>query len=514
MSLMRKKSTAIAATMVLASSLTLAACGDKNSGNDSNGAASPAGSSPAASQSASGAASLKPYNLTMYFPGSAQPDQKKVEAKMNEYLKDKINATIELKPIDWGAWGDKMNLMIASGEEADIIFTAAWNGYSTNVAKGAFLPLDELLQSNGQDILKTLDPLFLEGSKINGKNYGVPTNKELAATKGLALRKDIVEKYNIDLSQVKTIADMEPIFKLIKEKEPKMIPYYMFGPENGVNMINQWDYMGDSSVPGIVIKDQTSTQVVNELDLPETKERINMIRDWYLKGYINQDAATTKVFPGDQMKAGNVFAKAESLKPGKDAELTASTGLPWIQIELAGPTISTGDTTGSMLAISRTSGDPERAMMFINLLHTDKYLNNLLNFGIEGEHYDKKSDEVIDTTKGAKTYNLGSSWMFGNQFLNYLQPNEDPQKWDKFKAFNASGKASPAIGFTFDSEPVKSEIAAVVNVNSQYQTALYTGSVDPEEAMAKYTAKLKDAGVDKIIAEKQKQLDAYLASKK
>jgi putative aldouronate transport system substrate-binding protein len=152
--------------------------------------------------------------------------------------------------------------------------------------------------------------------------------------------------------------------------------------------------------------------------------------------------------------------------------------------------------------------------MFINMLHQDKYLNNLLNFGIEGVHYDKKSDNVIDTTKGAKNYNLGAAWMFGNQFLNYLLPNEDPQKWEKFKAFNNAGQASLALGFTFDSEPVKSEIAAVNNVNSQYIGALYTGSVDPNEVLPKYEAKLKDAGIDKIIAEKQKQLDAYLATKK
>lgn len=503
-----KKNAVKLAAPVLASLLFLSACSGNNNGssNPSPGSAQP--------DAKDGASSLKPYAMTMYYPGTPQPDQKMVQEKINEILKSKINATIDLRPVDWGAWNDKINLLIASGEQSDIIFTAAWNGYSTNVAKGAFLPLDDLLKKDGKDILNSLDPQFLAGSKINGKNYGVPTNKELAATRGLVVRKDLVDKYKIDLSKVKTLEDMTPIFQTIKENEPKMIPYYMYVLENGVNMIHQWDNMGDATVPGIVLKDQSSTKVVNELDLPETQTRINLIRDWFKKGYINQDAATTKVFPADQMKAGNVFATAQSLKPGKDAELSTSTGFPWVQIELTTPTISTGDTTGSMLAISRTSKDPDRAMMFINLLHSDKTLNNMLNFGLEGTHYEKKSDNVIDATKGAKTYNPGAAWMFGNQFLNYLLPNEDPQKWDKFKAFNKSGKASPALGFTFNSEPVKSEIAAVVNVNNQFQAALYTGSVDPAEITPKYVAKLKDAGIDKVIAEKQKQLDDYLASVK
>jgi putative aldouronate transport system substrate-binding protein len=496
---------------VVASALFLAACGqsatDKAAGNQAGKATAPA-------ETGSGAASLKPYALSMYYPGTAQPDQKAVQDKMNEYLKGKINATIELKPIDWGAWNDKINLLIASGEQSDIIFTAAWSGYSMNVAKGAFLPLDDLLKKNGQDIIKTLDPLFLEGSKINGKNYGVPTNKELAASRGLVVRKDIVDKYQIDLSKVKTLADMAPIFQMLKEKEPKMIPFFMNGANNGVNMLNQWDYMGDATAPGIIIKDQSSTKVVSEIDFPETQAGIALMREWFKKGFINQDAATTKVFPHEQMKAGNAFAVAESLKPGKDAEFAAQTGFPMVQVELLQPTISTGDTAGSMLAISRTSKDPDRAMMFINMLHSDKYLNNLLNFGIEGVHYDKKSENVIDTAKGAKTYNMGAAWMFGNQFLNYLLPNEDPQKWEKFKEFNKRGKASPALGFTFNSEPVKSEIAAVANVKDQFLEALETGSVEPGEITPKFLTTLKTAGIDKIIAEKQKQLDAYLAANK
>lgn len=52
-----------------------------------------------------------------------------------------------------------------------------------------------------------------------------------------------------------------------------------------------------------------------------------------------------------------------------------------------------------MLAISTTSEDPARAMMFINLLHTDPYLNNLLNYGIEGKHYLKVNENVIKPTE-------------------------------------------------------------------------------------------------------------------
>lgn len=217
----------------------------------------------------------------------------------------------------------------------------------------------------------------------------------------------------------------------------------------------------------------------------------------------------------DAMKAGNVFSMTSSLKPGKDKELENQTGMTGklAQLELNTKTIATSETAGSMLGISSTSEDPARAMMFINLLHSDKFVNNLLNFGIENDHYAKVSDEVIKSTDNTKNYNPGAAWMFGSQFLNYVWETEDPNKWEKFKEFNQNAKVSPGLGFVFDGESLKAEIGAVVNVDKQYLTALETGSVDVDKVLPEYTAKLKSAGIEKIIAEKQSQFDKFLASK-
>jgi putative aldouronate transport system substrate-binding protein len=152
-------------------------------------------------------------------------------------------------------------------------------------------------------------------------------------------------------------------------------------------------------------------------------------------------------------------------------------------------------------------------MMFINLLHSDKYLVNLLNFGIEGEHYVKVSDNVIKAGPKAADYSPGVAWELGNQFLNYTFETEAPDKWDQFKAFNEGAHKSPALGFTFDVTPVKSQAAVITNIRSQYAAALETGSVDPSKA-DEWKSKEKANGLDTIIAEKQKQLDAFLATKK
>lgn len=518
------------ALLLAALATVLAGCG---SGNNNKGAdassPAPSSASPSASQSASAADSaspsssvsdLKEYKLSLYIPGTPPKDEAKVEAEINKYLKDKINATLDLNLVDWGQWDNKMNLAIASRDPMDIIFTAGWNGHATNVAKGAFLPLNDpngkygnLLEQYGQDILSTLPEAFLTGAKINGFNYGVPTNKELAEQGGIVYRKDIADELGLTdkLNAVKTIADLDPILAEVKAKKPEMIPLFLRDGDNfNSHYFAKYDYLGDTTIEGVILKDGEDTIVKPRYEEPRYMETLNITRDFFKKGYINKDAATTQLSGNDALKKGNVFMIVCPLKPGKDAETANATGLAGklAQVAMTDRTVATSDTAGSMLGISTTSADPARAMMFINLLHSDKYLNNLINFGIEGDHY-TRSGEIIAPTDSTGNYAIGATWMLGSQFLNYVWNTEAPDKWDQFKKFNEGAHNSPALGFTFNAEPVKSQVSVESNIRKQYDPGLDTGSIDPAKA-DEYYKKLKSNGLDAIIAEKQKQLNAFL----
>ncbi|WP_028612223.1 ABC transporter substrate-binding protein [Paenibacillus harenae] len=509
-----KQKTSMLLLMLMTIVLVVSACSGNNAKNNAETVKENAATNkPAASEDAT-AADLKPYKISLVFPGTPQTDEKKVEEALNKLLTEKINATIDLMPIDWGAWDDKINLMIASREAVDIIFTAQWNGHAKNVGKGAFIELGDLIDNYGQGIKESLDPAFLDGAKINGKNYGVPTNKELAAAGGIVYRKDITDELGIDMSNVKTPQDLDAVYAIVKEKKPEMTPLYTTAGTFNSHFFANYDFLGDSTIPGAILKDQDATTVLPIEQLDRYKEYLNLTRDFFKKGYINADAATTQVSSGDAWKAGSVFSTIEPMKPGKDAEIASAAGLTGklAQIMMTEKTVATSETAGSMLGISSTSKDPDRAMMLINLLHTDKEINNLLNFGIEGDHY-TRNGEIITATGNTASYNPGSAWMFGNQFLNYVWDTEDPDKWAKFKEFNQNAKVSPALGFVFDSEPVKAEVGAIANVIKQYQRALETGSVDVDKVLPEYEEKLKAAGVDKVVAEKQKQYDAFLANK-
>ena len=176
--------------------------------------------------------------------------------------------------------------------------------------------------------------------------------------------------------------------------------------------------------------------------------------------------------------------------------------------------MSNRETTGALLAIPAGSKNPEKAFRFIELLYTDKYVKNLLNYGLEDVHYKKLSDNVIELIDPANSgYNPGHGWKFGDQFKDYLMSNEDPQKWEKFLAYNDEGLALNSLGFVFDKTNVETQISACKNVVQAYYKQLFTGSVEVEPTVKQFDAELKAAGVDDLIAEMQRQYDEWLTAK-
>jgi putative aldouronate transport system substrate-binding protein len=86
---------------------------------------------------------------------------------------------------------------------------------------------------------------------------------------------------------------------------------------------------------------------------------------------------------------------------------------------------------------------------------------------------------------------------------------DDPGIYEQMDEFNKSAAKSKALGFSFDSEPVKNEVAACNSVLEQYRRALESGILDVDKTLPEFLNKLENAGIQKIIEEKQKQLDEW-----
>ena len=161
--------------------------------------------------------------------------------------------------------------------------------------------------------------------------------------------------------------------------------------------------------------------------------------------------------------------------------------------------------------LSDIVANKEKAIEFLNLLNTDPTIRNMINYGLEGVHYEKIGDNQIKLIN-KKGYDV-PYFSLGNLFITYVTENEPETKWDEFQDFNDAAKSSPALGFKFNSKSVSTEIAAVNNVLEEFKATIYSGSVDVDEYLEKLNTKLKQQGLDKIIEEMQRQIDEWKASK-
>ena len=315
------------------------------------------------------------------------------------------------------------------------------------------------------------------------------------------------------MAAVETNADIEPIFQTIIDNEPDMVPFAMYqGSRPMADYFVAIDPLSDYF--GVLMNyGWDGLEVVNLFETQEYKDYVYQMRDWYNKGYILKDGLTTSDLPNDLIEVGRAFSTYSNLKPGFDIKQSALVGIPVVSVDVTQTHTNTAIPQTMQWCIASNSKDPEGTMRTLNVFYSDQEAMNLLAWGIEGEHYQIMDDGHITYPDGITSetigYNLNQGWLFGNQYLTYVWEGDPIDLYDQLKTWNDSAKPSQAYGFTYDSTPVKTEVAAVTNVCNEFRKALEFGVVDPEGTLDEFISRLKAAGIDTIIAEKQAQLDAW-----
>ena len=469
----------------------------------------------------------KEVNLVWYFVGNSQKDLQLVNEKVNEITKREINATVDLKLLDWNAYDQKMNMTISTGEEFDLCWTAPQlNDYYTNVARNAFIPLDNLLQQYGKETFAGVPKEYWEATKINGHIYGIINYQVVSTAYGFATPRSLADESGINYADIKNYTELEPYLSYIKENHSELIPLGYSKTQDPFSSqlpAFGFDVLGDSKTPGVIRFDDESMKVINQYDTNEFRQLINTMRDWYQKGYLKADASTSEEYTSDTAagKYGVLwpsFMLSDTIEDDRRPnEPYGNTGVPHYTKKFTNTIVSTDRVLATMTAISATSKNPERAMMLIELVNTNSELYNLLCHGIEGKHYNKVDyfNEIGAHIQVEPIENSGykpnTYWMFGNTANAMLTSVDVPAEyWEKY---NEESEVSPTLGFSFDSTPVSNEIAMCSSVVDEYLNSLVSGSVEIESRYNEFLEKLNMAGAEKIVNEKQKQLEAWMQAK-
>ena len=490
--------------------------GGSTAGNDGGNTTQQDGgnSSGGGSDSGSGSGDVVTINVTKATFNLAQADSdqvKKIENAINEYIKDKINVQITLTDIGSGEYTDKVNLAL-NNNELNLFWTASWEGtIGTNdlVPINAVYDITDLLQSeDGKTLYGSMDAGQWEATKYDGKNFFIPVYKDNVEGYDIMVRKALVDKYNWDLNSISKLADIEPMLADCKAEGLKY-PYLT----QKTAMFYRWyidsfDFFTADSASNWVAVDRSKNEVVDTILTDEYLEFCTLMAEWAEKGYISEDDVTKTTTDTTTQTQDWGFSwwtdvpvnDQASGRYGQDVILVSATDR-WAHSTSA---------LGSCYAIAANSSEEQAkaCLRFMGLLYTDKTLADMYVFGIEGEdfHYDN-GHAVKD---GDKINN--DMWHCASATVVSPTDSEPDNFADLYKAFNGGAKTSCAAGFRFNKEPVAAQMSACAGVFDQYGFALENGGIpvaDVQKTIEAYQAALDEAGYQEILAEFQRQYDAW-----
>ena len=470
----------------------------------------------------------KPYTVNIYQLGAAPKDKDRVVDAINEILQPQVNTSIKLNFIDWGDIATKYSLILAGGEDVDLVFTAPWNYYYQETAKGAFMEITDEFLSKAMPLTKESQvPESWDSVKVNGKIYGVPKNVMTPEHKFVAIREDLRLKHT--LPEPKDWTSYENYLVGIAEKETptsgifgiaaaggnaELVRIWMqqYGMFDGANsQVGPFAYLyNDGKIPA-------KEDFFVYWDSPYMRDFAKRMKYLAENGAWSQDALSGTVSDDDSFANGlgaSIAWNGSVYRYGERAEENVSGAVAAYYDLTPNSIVHAENYNNGIMAIAAASKDQERTGMVLDLLKNYSPLYRLYVGGFEGEHYVVTEDGLRD--KGPKADDYGwDTCGWGIRRNDLLQvANEDPRETALNATFTSRMVVPPTNGFSFDQVPVKNEMAAVQAVIDEYRPMLELGVVDDVDAsIDEMLDRMYQSGLEDVKAEFFRQYDAWLATK-
>ncbi|WP_276356351.1 ABC transporter substrate-binding protein [Cohnella caldifontis] len=508
-----KKSTLFLSLAILAAA-ALAFAAFRTSLPHRETASSPAWPIPASSLTAS--SELQPAELKLLFPGEPPRDlaevTRAVEAKL---AADGLPFKLSFTFVDFGQYGNKEWLLDATGETYDIGLTS-FSDLAGLVAKKALAPLDEALSRFGREILRNSPTYAMQGVTVGGKIYGIPRVMPIAEFQSFVqIRSDLRVKYGIP--EIRKAADMDAYLQAISEHEPGIVPYFY---DSGRFLLREYGdvaFLAGNYLNSPVYIDPSDPllRVRITYDSDFFRNIMGKLHEWQKKGYTPTFVAATEEMP-DPEKAfyeGKIAAtwsvvmkQTERIDAFKAASPEGELENVYLHPEKPKYLFTGAD---NILSVFSTSRHVNEAVAFLNWVRSSQENYDLFTYGIRDVNYKLEGDALsYDGIPADKRY-VPISWAWDDirfaRFSRYISPEyaAELRNWD------LEAVSSPTLGFVPDLSPIKSEMAQLNVVISEYLSKLYDYRTDWDGTMRQFREKLKDAGIDHVAAELQEQFDAF-----
>ncbi len=462
-----------------------------------------------------------------------------VNEAVNAYLADQgFNAEVEIVYLDRSEFDDRLALINAAFEPYDLALTTySWvNRYPVNVENEYFIPLTayenpdtgevvNLLETYAPNLYASMPTEAWDAARVDGEVYAFINQQIWPKPFGVSLRTDVIEGLGLQelWDAAETWEDMTPIMEAIQAAiadgsitdsiEDGENVQYVFA---NVDLFQPNNYGFDGIAPYVVIDTSSDELVAQSWYETETfREAAQLRKVWQDGGFTLPDAPDLETLNNGYAAGQWVMDVGRLIKPGGALEQAARYGYEWAEKNLSPVILTTDGPVSTMTGISTTNEDDPvrvaRIVMFMEMVHTDPVLYNLIAKGIEGTHWEWVDQDLNLISKIEDSgYNPNVDWAIGNQFNAYYIDEGQVGAWEESLDMNLNSRPSPALGFVFDREPVEMQIIALDGVMPEFLSPLTNGQVeDVDAAVDEIIAVANENGLEDIVAEAQAQLDAW-----
>lgn len=449
-------------------------------------------------------------DLVFYMLGDAPADLQKVQDAINAILQEKVNASVEFQFSTWTDWGEKYKLALTT-KGADLIYTANWNSFGQLAQSGAFLPLDQLLDTVSPDLKAAIDPAALDACRVGGQVMTVPCLWKQYTCPGIEYREDLRKKY--DLPVPDSTENLKAYLAGIQENEPQQGLL-----ASGASVLAFEDPQYLMSAYGLKTPVENPTAFEDYWFSDKFVEDMKLYKEWLDLGFWSRSALSDTTDPYERYESGLFVAMPWGNNPNKYATRVEQWSTQHPEWETAYYAygekygyVWASSPTSDATAITKDCKNPERAMKVLELLIMDEELNLLTQYGIRGEHYEVAEDGTYRNLDSGFGYEALNAWSLRNPAYKLANGQGGKLLQDMFDYYGAiieekgTPSVEPAGGFSEDYSAYAAEKAAVEDVVSEYLKPLEAGTVeDVDAAVAVFREKVTAAGLE-VVREGWKQ---------
>ena len=465
---------------------------------------------------------VEKITMTWLTGGVDNPYLDKVAEKISEITREKIGVEVSFRQESVFTAASSYTRWLGNREELDIM-VVAFAPMAPFISMGMLEPLDDYLQyaPHVQELAE--QGIAIYDPNATGNVYGLSViGRPTAGGAGAVyLFEEDLKAAGFDYQYNDQIT-MEELDQIARKIAPLYENGYigLVGSAPKGDLMYEVDTMGATASSGVLMGTD-STTVVNFFETEEYKQFLQIVRGWYHDGLLKKDAATIDIndmgtVGSDPehcfMQLNNSDMGLVKNYSGMAAEASGKHVIELLTTPIYNKAVS---ATGSFMTIPFTSKHPEAAMRFMDLLYVDKEISDLLYCGIEGENFVYLDEEHLGCIPNADAYYVALG-LYGYNGLCASVGPYDPELNARYDAWEEIGKANPTKAFGFCYQPDDNMTLMITSLDAvvaEYRAALETGSADIDKVYPEFIQKLKNNGIDQVIADKQAQFNTWLAGK-